>query len=196
MAHELNIGTINGKTMEQIIDYLTEQFVENKIGNVGKYDGVITGEIALGKYVDMGGYTWLVTHIDEDAKEFYLTLNTVTETTQFGSNNIYAGSTIAGKCSSFMGTMPANVINLLKMKTVNGVTAKVFIASYEQMNSGFALFNSNENRIAYDETGAAQTYWTSSPNSGSVWRVYSNGSLLNNNPTSSYGFRPSVCLAL
>ena len=25
LAHELNIGTINGKTMEQIIDYLTEQ---------------------------------------------------------------------------------------------------------------------------------------------------------------------------
>ena len=197
LAHELNIGTINGKTMEQIIDYLTEQFVENKIGNVGKYDGVITGEIALGNYVDMGGYTWRVSHIDEDAKEFYLTLNTVTETTQFGSNNIYAGSTIAGKCSSFMGTMPANVINLLKMKTVNGVTAKVFIASYEQMNGGFALFNSNENRIAYDETGAAQTYWTSSPYSGNVWLVNSNGSLdFNYGPAYSNGFRPSVCLAL
>ena len=197
LAHELNIGTINGKSMEDIIDYLTEKFVENKIGNVGKYDGVITGDIALGNYVDMGGYTWRVSHIDNAAKEFYLTLNTVTEEIQFGYNNVYAGSIIAGKCSTFMVTMPATVINLLKMKTVNGVTAKVFIASYEQMNGGFDLFSDNTSRIAYDDTGEAVMYWTSSPNGpGNAWYVYVDGYMNGNDPKTSNGFRPSVCLAL
>ena len=197
LAHELNIGTINGKSMEDIIDYLTEKFVENKIGNVGKYDGVITGDIALGNYVDMGGYTWRVSHIDNAAKEFYLTLNTVTETTPFGGNK-YAGSTIAGKCSTFMGTMPATVINLLKMKTVNGVTAKVFIASNEQMNGGFDFFSDNASRIAYDGTGKAVEYWTSSPDdTGGVRIVNTSGHMTDTNNTAhARGFRPSVCLAL
>ena len=203
LAHELNIGTINGKSMKDIIDYLTEKFVENKIGTVGKYDGVISGDIALGNYVDMGGYTWRVSHIDEDAREFYLTLNTVTEVTSFsinagtGSNNEYAGSAIAGKCSNFMGTMPATVINLLKMKTVNGVTAKVFIASREQMNGGFDLFSNNASRIAYDDTGKAVAYWTSSPIAGNtVATVHIDGSIVSRSPTTQEGFRPSVCLAL
>ena len=197
LAHELNIGTINGKSMEDIIDYLTEKFVENKIGNVGKYDGVITGDIVLGNYVDMGGYTWRVSHIDNAAKEFYLTLNTVTEETVFGDNNVYAGSTIAGKCSIFMNTMPANVINLLKMTTVNGVTAKVFIASHEQMNGGFDFFSDNASRIAYDDVGIAAEYWTSSPGSGNTaGTVVANGALTYNNPAVKQGFRPSVCLAL
>ena len=199
LAHELNIGTINGKTVEQIIDYLTEQFVENKIGNVGKYDGVITGEIALGNYVDMGGYTWRVCHVDNGAKEFYLILNNINtkDNTQF-DNAAYAGSTVAGKCTSFMNTMSANVINLLKMKTVNGVTAKMFIPSYEQMNGGFDLFTDNVSRIVHDQTGATQPYWTSSltgPNN--IWYVNNDGSLINRGVLSnSLGFRPAVCLAL
>ena len=200
LAHELNIGTINGKTVEQIIDYLTEQFVENKIGNVGKYDGVITGEIALGNYVDMGGYTWRVCHVDNGAKEFYLILNNVNteDRVTFGDNNTYAGSALAAKCNIFMNTMPANVINLLKMKTVNGVTAKVFVPNYEQMNGGFDLFTDNASRIAYDQTGVAQWYWTSSgADSDKAWCVYSNGILSDSYDSVTAGyFRPAVCLTL
>lgn len=199
MAHELNIGTINGKTIEQVIDYLTEQFVENKIGNVGKYDGVITGEITLGNYVDMGGYTWRVCHVDNDANEFYLILNNINteDNTQFGNNAAYAGSTVAGKCTSFMNTMPANVINLLKMKTVNGVTAKVFIPSYDQMNGGFDLFTDNVSRIVHDQTGAAQAYWTSSlSDHNNAWVVNIAGALTYNTLSIGHGFRPAVCLTL
>ena len=194
MAHELNIGTISGFGADELITQLVDLMVENKIGNVGKYDGLISGDIVLGNYVDMAGYTWRVCHIDEDASEFYLILNTISESTQFGSNNAYAGSTIATKCNEFLNELPAEVMNILLMKTVNGVTSKVWIPSYEQVNGGFDLFNSNTNRIAYDGSGAAQTWWTSSvnPSSSAAWRVSAYGDL--NNPSNSNGFRP--CLAL
>ena len=197
MAHELNIGTINGKTTDQIIDYLIDQMVANKIGNVGKYDGVITGDIVLGNYVDMGGHTWLVCNIDESAGTFNLILNTISEDTEFGSNNNYAGSTVAAKCSAFMSTLPANVLNILKMTTVNGVTAKVFIPSYEQLNGGWQYFNSNSKRIAYDTSGAPKIYWTSTADSsGYVWGVYTGGSFYTDNPSDSGGFRPAVTIQL
>ena len=39
MAHELNIGTISGFGADELITQLVDLMVENKIGNVGKYDG-------------------------------------------------------------------------------------------------------------------------------------------------------------
>lgn len=98
-----------------------------------------------------------------------------------------------------MNTMPANVINLLKMKTVNGVTAKVFIPSNEQMSGGFDLFNDNDSRIAYNQTGAAHAYWTSSNvsnGSGYAWYMNVDGSLNSIGTNNARGFRPAVCLAL
>lgn len=200
MNQEINVGTISGMTITEAIDYLIDQLLENKIGSEGKYDGLISGDITLGNYVDMGGYTWRVCHIDEEAGEFYLILNTVTEKYQFSEHSIdtYANSDIIDKCRAFLNTLPAEVINILLSKKINGVTAKAFIPSYEQVNGGFGLFNSNNNRIAYDSAGAHITWWTSTADSsGGIWIVKTNGTFGSYNTLDSLlGFRPCVCIAL
>ena len=199
MAHELDIGNISGKSFQEHLDYFIDKMVQYNIGGGEKYNGLISGTVELGNYVDMGGYTWLVCHVDEDANEFYLILNTITENTKFGNNVNYAGSTIAAKCASFLATLPGPVQTLLKMTSVEGVTAKIFIPTYNQVNGGFSWFNSNNRRIAYNESGTAQHWWTSTKtSSGNVWGVYTDGRLLNSYylPDNPYGFRPTCRIAL
>ena len=197
MAHELDIGNISGKSFQEHLDYFIDKMVQYNIGGGEKYNGLISGTVELGNYVDMGGYTWLVCHVDEGANEFYLILNTITEKTQFGNNTNYAGSTIAAKCASFLATLPGPVQTLLKMTSVEGVTAKIFIPTYDQVKGGFSWFNSINRRIAYNESGAAQQWWTSTENSSSgVWYVDTTGNLGYYGPAASVGFRPTCRIAL
>lgn len=206
MAHELNIDNIasfSGFGADELVEKLVDLLVENKIGNQGKYDGLISGDIALGNYVDMGGYTWRVCHIDESAGEFYLILNVVTETVQYDDYQVYAGyagSLLAAKCTSFAETLPADVRNLLLMKTVSGVTAKIWVPDYNQVNQGFDLFDSEASRVAYNVSGLGCEWWISSNSQVSdnkVWYVGASGTFYNgSNALYECGFRPCVALKL
>ena len=165
--------------------------------SLNQYNTIISGEITLGNIVTMGGYFWRVSHIDESANEFYLTLNAIWGEMQFGSSILYAESNLVAYCSKFMNTMPANVINLLKEKTVEGVTAKVFIATRSQMNGDFAWFNSYESRLVYDSNSETKGYWTSSSSAtGYMFSVGTDGGFGSTSIKTEMGFRPSVCLAL
>ena len=211
MAHELNIGTINGLTIEQILD----KMVEKKIGIAGSGsslidDGIVVGDIELGKLVNMDGIIWRVVHIDNSAGEFILCKEIVSENIKFGDNNTYAGSTIAQKCSEFEQSLDVRVRNRLIPKTVHGVTNTVWIPQCNwisatkpnttSVNNGkglFDYFTDNSSRIALNDSGAAQYWWTSSPgSSGVVCYVAPGGSLNSYRPAGAIGFRPFVALPL
>lgn len=148
----------------------------------------------LGDGVKWGGYDWIV--VQKTGSTIYLALDHIHEMCQFGSNNTYRGSNLAARCTAFQNTIPASALANAINTTVNGVTAKIFVASYDQVNGGFTYFSGNNNRICLDSNGAAQWWWTSSPGSGSyVYGVYTDGSIyLGSLPTSALGFRPFVAV--
>lgn len=224
LAHELNIGTINGKTTDELTDYMIAKMVENKVGIAGSsggnygpggltdYSGIIDGAIVLGSTVMMGGYQWIVCHLDSAGGIFYLIKATVDEETVFGSNTSYYGSTIANKCTTFYNSLPSNVQDVLLTVGVFGVQGKVFVpkaswiaeavdgtSTVTQDSVGmFSYFNSNSARIGYNSSGSSETWWTSSANSSSrMWLVNRDGSLGSTNPSSATNlFRPCVALKL
>ena len=155
------------------------------------------GALTLGGSIRCCNEDWILCHID--GKKYYLAAKDIAEITQFGSNNRYSGSTLASRATVYQNKLAATynsiVTNHLSDVTVNDVTAKVFAASYDQMNGGFSYFSGNSRRIC-NYNGSAQWYWTSSPSStGGVWLVDAGGSF-HYSPGASYGFRPFVCLSL
>ena len=164
-----------------------------------KYNGLISGSIELGNTVTMGGYTWLVCHIDEDAEEFYLIINKLFEEIEFSSGSVnYASSIIADRCNSFLSELPEAVQNLLLVTYIEGVNAKIFIPTYDQMNGGFSWFNSDERRIPDRETGISSYYWLSTKSGPSdVFLVISGGNLGSTTFVErTYGFRPACRIRL
>ena len=196
MAHELNIGTISGYSASELIEQLAASLVENGIGSSGGNDLILSSP-TLGNYVYLGGHAWRVCHINSSAGEVYLIHDTILEDVKFGVNNVYSGSNLAAKCNEFYNNLPNNVQNILLMKTVNGVTAKVFVPSLQQVKGGFNLFNSNANRIAYNSSGEACFWWTSSISSTTnfVNTVVFDGSTDHNSCTDTCGFRPCLAIA-
>ena len=155
---------------------------------------------SVGSTVLFNNTYWTVVHMVPAAPSgytVYLALATMTQTTQFGSNNVYAGSTLASKCTTYYNSMAADSKALCLGVSVEGVTAKVFVASYAQVNGGFSHFNSNANRIC-NYNGNPYPWWTSSPgSSGGVYYVKAVGSVRNGGyPSDTYGFRPFVAVKI
>lgn len=123
--------------------------------------------------------------------------------TIFGSNNTYAGSTLASIAAEFTNSIADDSLAKCHNVTVNGVTNKVFVPSYEQVNGGFSWLNSNERRAEFLTASAATsngyTFWrTSSPGTGGSYYAYcvgSDGHNYDNLVRDSYGFRPFVAVA-
>ena len=158
--------------------------------SAGGIEVVLT--IGLGDDVKWGGYTWIV--VQRTGSTVYLALDHIYEMCQFNSNGstAYSGSNLAARCTAFANTIPAATLNKAQNTTVNGVTAKIFVCSYEQANGGFDYFNSNGNRICKDSNGAARVWWTSSPVGGDVYCVSAGGGSGYGSPTLTCGFRPFV----
>ena len=152
----------------------------------------LSGSLAVGNTVTFDNKSFLVVH--NSGNQWYLANPTIVENTIFGSNNTYKGSTLASKCTNWLSNFSANAQTFMNNITVNGVSAKVFVPSYEQVNGGFSYYNSNSRRVC-NLNGSAYHWWTSSPVSSSlVYYVYSDGSIRNGDPGSSYGFRPHICI--
>ena len=204
LAHELNIGTINGMSVEAILNMMKQKGIgETAGGVVTDYSDIITGEILLGATVTMGGHQWVVCHIDYNGGVFYLLDAVVEEKCQFGaiSNTNYPNSTLAAKAAAFESSLPSNVKDKLLTVTVSGVSAKVFVPTQAQYKGGFNLFSTettDTGRIGY-LNGVATVVWTSSPGSvGDVWVVTEEGVLEGGyyGSGTTQGFRPAVCLPL
>ena len=159
--------------------------------SAGGIEVVLT--IGLGDDVKWGGYTWIV--VQRTGSTVYLALDHIYEMCQFNSNGstAYSGSNLAARAKAFENALPASALANAVNTTVNGVTSKIFVASYEQVNGGFTYFSGNADRICLYANGAAQWWWTSSPDGGGgVYRVNSGGSIDGLGPTGTYGFRPFV----
>lgn len=183
----------NGGTGVSTLDELRDS-----LGVAFYTSSVVQGLIILGNVVKIADKEWRVCHIDTSSKTAYLILEAIEETTHFGANNNYSGSIIATKAKTFENSLPSSVTEKLISITIFDVTQKVQIPTHEQMNGGFSYFNSNERRKC---TGGNNWYWTSSPyadNSGSAWRVNTDGDFHGNCSVASTngGFRPFVALRL
>lgn len=168
-------------------------------GNVAnieiKCDDVLyTGNPTVGSTITFKGKSWIVAH--KNGNNIYVSDSAIESMTTFGNNTTYSGSTLASVASTFQNSLSltSNEQALIPNTSVNGVSSKIFVASYEQMNGGWSYFNSDTRRVC-KYNGSAQVYWTSSPYSDSkVWFVRTGGDLRNGSPGGSAGFRPSVCL--
>ena len=150
----------------------------------------LTG-IGVGKPVRWANDIWICVH--QSGSTYYLAATSIYCVTKFGSDSNYAGSTPAAMCTHVQNITPQDSLDLAINTSVNGVTAKIFVASYDQLNGGFSYFSDNtERQCNYTY------YWTSSAYDPSrVWYVLHNGRLDNGfNPTATYGFRPFVALQL
>ena len=196
-ASSLSISAVNG------INY-TKGTVTGTRGSLKAISFKISGHpyegtLTLGSTITCCGNSWIVCHID--GKKYYLALSTIYSKTTFGLSNNYSGSDLATKATNYKDTLRQS--NALIVDTffanvaVEGVSDKVFVATYDQMNGGFSYFNSDSRRVC-KYNGSADWYWTSSPYSGSgVWYVLTDGSLnYTRYPSNSNGFRPFVCLSL
>lgn len=158
----------------------------------GSYD---IGSSGVGTIVKWANKNWIICHT-ENGLIYLAGLFFVSTSQKFdsGGSTAYAGSDLAQACVTYQNTIPSDSLALAVNTTVNGVTNKIFVASYEQMNGGFMQFYSNSQRELMNTN-----YWTSSPSSStSVWNVRSDGSLSvgSSNTVSAIGFRPFVALRL
>lgn len=189
----IGVGDVSAATGKKI----TAAELKSYLGVGSASTDTVTKMSDVGAIVKWANKWWVVVH--RDSNLIYLAYYCIYSNTQFGSNNVYAGSTLASVAKNFENTLGSTYLAQCQNVTVNGVTAKVFVPSKEQLESTFIyMAMSAANRIA-NYNGSAQYWWTSTPRSGSgVYYVNTDGSVLYGNylPSTAYGFRPFVALRL
>ena len=156
----------------------------------GESTASLSGTVSAGNTVTWAGYTWLVMHVEGNYA--YLIHNTIIENIQWASTNNgflgYFGSLACMRCIKFQEQLSSTYLNCIS--PVMG--AKVWLPSYDMLNSYFTYMTTAASRIA-NLNGSAANWWTSSPySSNDVWSVDSFGYFGGINPGLSYGFRPAV----
>ena len=175
-------GNGTGAIMMSSVDEVKEALGISSGG--GSYD---IGSSGVGTIVQWANKNWIICHT-ENGLIYLAGLFLVSTSQKFdsGGSTAYAGSDLAQACVTYQNTIPSDSLALAVNTTVNGVTNKIFVASYEQMNGGFMLFYYDNQRELMN-----RVYWTSS-------HVTRNGNLYygGNTPTTASGFRPFVALQL
>lgn len=152
-----------------------------EVGNIVKFDNKI----------------WRCVHYDASNKLLYLGAEEIVSLRPFGSNNIYNGSTLASAAATYQtNKMSPAALSYCADVTVEGVTAKVFVPSYEQVNGGFSYFTDDSTRLCY-YNGRISAWWTSSPIDNSVFYVDAAGDVVYSSASigsTTRGFRPFIAL--
>ena len=146
----------------------------------------LSGTLAVGNLITFDNKTWRVFH--NTGNQWYLALSNIVENIQFGRNDVYSGSTLANRCASYLNNFSASAQSFMQNVTVNGVTAKVFVPSFEQVIGGFSYYNSEASRIC-QLNGKNSWWWTSS-----AYGVSTEGTLGRITSTTRLGFRPHICI--
>lgn len=171
-----------------------------KTASVSTTSALYTGTLSVGGKITFIGKEWLV--VNKTSSQAILARSVIESQTTFGNNNTYSGSNLASAAKTYENTFTG--INKIlftvccPQTTVNSVTSRIFVPSYDQVNGGFSYFNSSEKRIC-KYNGSNADWWTSSPNpsnTNTAYYVYSDGSINIYYVSNSYGFRPFVALAL
>ena len=152
--------------------------------------------VSVGSVVVFDRILWRVVH--KSGTVAYLASLYIVRYTQFDSDKpaVYAGSDLANVAMSFQNSMSASALAQCNNTTVNGVTAKIFVASYDQLNGGFSYFNNNSRRSLVTSYGKTVRWWTSTPSADNVGCVDEGGRLEYAYLTNSFGFRPFVAVQL
>ena len=183
-------GTVGGKTVSKTVTVKSgtvDYFVDFRNDFIP-----LVGDLAVGNLVTFDNKSWRVVH--QEGTHWYLANENIVSQTPFGSSNAYKGSTIASVAATYENEQLSKTAKeYCADVTVNNVTAKVFVPSYEQVNGGFSYYNSSTNRIC-QLNGANSIWWTSSPNGSYVYRVHTDGALNYADPSNGLGFRPHICI--
>lgn len=153
--------------------------------------------MSVGQTITIDSLTWLLVNKTNSAA--VLGLNIIYSVTQFNSGygdykGVYAGSILASVAASFESqNLSEETRWYLNNVTVNNVTAKVFVPSYEQMDRGFSYYNSDNNRKC-QYNGSNYWYWTSSAwyDSAKAWCTQDDGDIESCWPNDVLGFRPHI----
>ena len=158
-------------------------------------DVLYTGNPIVGSTIKFKGKNWIVAH--KNGNNIYASDSVIESHTKFGNINEYSGSTLASVASTFQNNLNLTSVeqSLIPNTRTNGVVAKIFVATYQQMNGEWSYFNSSKRRIC-KYSGIAQGYWTSSSASPEgVMLVTEEGNFsIYYDVGNTGGFRPSICL--
>lgn len=142
--------------------------------------------------------------VNVSGSTYTLMLKKMTETTQFGGNTTYSYSTLAAKCATFQSNMSAAALSVTNNKTVQGVTAKVWIATLNDIKNWTDTSDPTSNAWSgvrkwdkgdgvYDGVGT-YGYWCSDryASTSDVYLILYTGNFANSSPTGTQGFRPCI----
>lgn len=210
MAHELNIGTINGMTVEEILDMMA-----NKGIGVANPGVVFPTQPALGGIITIGDYKYRIVEVNSTTGIVYVALAYWQENCRFdnGNNHQYSGSDIANKCTTWYNNeVPQNLKDkdIFIDVNVSNVVSKCFIPSTEQIDPNYSVttecfdyYRNYGSRIFSSESGTVYDWWTSSANNSTmntslVYVVAGTGYIdgSNNNASDLNGFRPHLAISI
>ena len=199
----LYIGNSKGEPVQLVTDVNSTEIIKTVIeeGSGGGGGSTIVGvaneiprkeALVVGNVVQFSGNNWIVAHVTET--EAYLALTD----TYYGYIDVSFNTNQQG-CYRFAGREIGSAEKRwLKTITAGNTTGKVFIATKDQLNGGFAYFNSNARRATSrdymtsqrnpnnDENGNPQAYFIDS-----TGVIYDHVNL-----STPMGFRPFVCIDL
>ena len=204
LAHELNIGTINGMSVEEILDMMVDKGIG--IANPGV---VFPTQPALGGIIDIGDYEYRIVEINNTTGIVYVALAYWQEDVRFNSSaGNYNNSIIANRCTTWYNDeVPQNLKdkNIFIDVNTEGVIAPCFVPSHVQVNPDqneglncFDYYRESGSRIFRDKTGTAKYWWTSTRNySDAAWCVTTTGTFSGTGSQAGYqGFRPHLAIAI
>lgn len=204
MNHELNIGTINGLTVDNILDKMVERGIG--IANPGV---VFPTTPSLGALIDIGDHKYRIVEIDTTSGIVYVALAYWVKNVQWATDSMeYAQSIINNECISWYNNeVPQELKNkdiFIDVAVGNGA-GKCFIPSKEQVypdegdgSNCFDFFRTGGGRIFRDETETtAYSWWTSTIyQNNQAWLVLSTGGVGTNNMLAPMGFRPTLAILI
>jgi len=154
----------------------------------------------VGGVIFMDSRYYVIVHIPADGGSVFVALQDYYGRMRFGSSTVqsfvhtYANSAAKANCDAFYTnciSAETKDKNILLDVYVSGITSKVFLPTYDQMNGGFSYYESASNRIL------AAGDWCGSTLSGtqSVCMVDAEtGNVTYGACTSTYYMRPHLCI--
>ena len=175
-----NVETFCGLTLDEILAKVKEEGIGGGDEPSTNPEWPALKDLTVGNIIAWANQPWIVSHKTDDA--CYLTLTGVS-----GETNWYS---LQNACTTFASKFTEAQKACLKSVTAGNTSGKVFVATKDQMDGGFSYFSNDSRR------SISTYYWTSTDDySYYAWRVLLDGSFDGGvNKSSSYGFRPSVCI--
>jgi len=188
-------GTVGGKTVSKTVTIKSgtvDYFVDFRNDFIP-----LVGDLAVGNLVTFDNKSWRVVH--QEGTHWYLAAKDIYSITSFSTGNLaYKNSTLANVASTYESEQLSTIAKEYCLDvTVEYVTAKVFVPTYDQCNGGFEYYNSNTNRIC-NYNDSARAWWMSDrygTSSNGMRYVYASGEITGSStPTLGNGFRPHIVI--